>query len=166
MTDDERDPWRELNAAAQTVREVGEKVDRDREANERLAVTNEERIKASVRKFRAWRFAGIVGILLGVLALWAGWRANDAVDQIRAQRTEARLVACHADNASASKVNALNDRTQDLLRNATASNTTRTPEQQARSDAFLADELAKYEAVKVHLRDCSPAGIERFYSNK
>lgn len=158
MTEEEPtgDPWRTLNLLGDAVREAVRKVDDDREANER-------RIKASVRKVRWTWIVGAIGLVVAVAALWGAWWAHDAIETIQASRREARLAACHADNDTATKINALNERTQDLLRTAAQPNDTRTAAQQARTDALVADELEEYEAVKVPLRDCSPAGIREFY---
>lgn len=165
MVDEEPpDPWRSINELAGLIREAGNKVDDDREANKELVAALEKRTKASIRKMRWYRFAGVVGAVLAVPALWAGWRANDAIDQIRTQRSASRIIACQNDNTTAAKVNALNDRTQQLLRNAVAGGTTRTPEQDARAEAFLRSELNEYQKTKVPMRDCSPAAVERFYS--
>lgn len=153
------DHWRTLDHLALEVRRAADKVDNDREINER-------RIAASTRKFRAWRFAGLVGIALSVLALWAGWRADTAINRINSSRAEARVAACNADNAYADKVNALNDRTQELLRAAFAANTSRTPTEQVTAEAFLADELARFDAVRVPARKCDPASIAAFYKSK
>lgn len=167
MSDDpQRDPWRELNAAAQVIREVGETVDRDREANERAARLNEERIAASVRKFKAWRIAGIIGIVLGVLAIVLGAIAVRAISEINESRRESRVASCESYNRDlVTNVNALNDRTQQLLV-AAAAGGNRTAEQQARTDLFVSEERAKYERIKLEPRDCTPAGLERFFSRK
>lgn len=155
--------WATLNHLADAVREASEKVEVDRRKNE-------ERIEASVKKMRWFRRAAVAGVVGAILALWASIvsnnasnEANEAVEALRAQREASRIVQCKADNDTAARVNALNDRTQDLLRTAAMPNNVRTPEQQARTDALLADQLALYEAVKVPLRDCTPKGIKEFY---
>ena len=161
MTEEEPtgDAWRTLDYLASEVRRAADKVDLDRDANER-------RIQMSVRKLRWYRIAGVIGAVLSVLALWAGWRANYAADRLLEQRTEARVVTCQKENETADRVNALNNRTQTLLRNAVANNTTRTPAQQASTEAFLAAELAEYEKVKVPKRPCDVASVNRYYERK
>lgn len=162
-----RDPWAELNRAAETVRSVGEKVDKDRQTNLDLVAALEERTEASARKFRAWRYAGIIGLVLSVFALVGIALALYAVGEINDSRRSSRVAACRSYNKDlVTNVNALNDRNQDLLRNAVNNSTERTPAQQAATETFLADELAKYEAIKVPKRDCSPAGLEAFYGSK
>lgn len=108
---------------------------------------------------------GCVGIFLAVGARSVANEASAALDAFTASRTEARAIACQADNDTAGRINGLNDRTQDLLRDASAGGD-RTPEEQERVDAFLVEQLAKYEALKVPLRDCSPQGIEDYYGGR
>jgi hypothetical protein len=156
MSDSEPNPWETLHVLSAAVTDATRRVERD-------SKLNEDRIAASVRKMRWWRFAGVVGAILAPLALWAGVQANNAVDELRDQRHASRIIACEKDNDTATKVNALNDRTQQLLRNAVAGGT-RTPEQEARTQAFLNSELGEYEKIKVPMRQCDPASVERFYS--
>lgn len=156
MTTPEPSPWETLHELAGAVGRAADKVDRDRKINE-------SRIQASVQKMRWFRRAAVLAVLAAAVALWAGVRANNAVDEIRQQRTASRIVACQKDNDTATKVNALNDRTQQLLRNAVAGGN-RTPEQEARTQAFLNSELAEYEKIKVPMRRCDPASVERYYS--
>lgn len=158
-TPSESSLWQTLHELAGDVRNATEKVDRDRKINE-------DRIQASVRKMRWFRRAAVLAVLAAAVALWAGMRANHAVDEIREQRTASRIVSCQKDNDTAKLINSLNDRTQQLLRNAVAGGTTRTPEQEARAQAFLDSELGEYQKIKVPLRDCSPAAVARFYSQK
>lgn len=161
MTDEEPtgDHWRTMNEMIGVVREATVQIDKDREANEK-------RIKSSVRKVRLTWIVGAVGVVLALVAWWAADEAQEAADLLRSQRTVARVAACEKDNEIAGKINALNDRTQDLLRVAAAPNDSRTASQQERTDRLLADELAKYEAVKVPLLDCSPEAVERFYERQ
>lgn len=159
MTDPFEREWETLRNLSDAVRIATEKVDEDREANE-------ARIAASVHKMRWFRRAALLAVAAAAVALWAGVRANNAVGDIRAQRTQSRVIACENDNATAMKVNKLNDRTQQLLRNAVAGGTTRTPAQEARTEAFLRSELAEYQKIKVPTRDCSPAALDRLFSQK
>lgn len=164
MNDDpQRDPWRELNLAAQTVREVGEKVDRDREANERLAKLNEERIAASIRKMRWYRRAGVTGAVLAPLALWAGLTARHAVNELRTQRDQGRIVACQKDNEYAVKTNKLGMSMGTIVDLATPPNPNRSPAQQAQVDRFVGDSKQALAEARIALRDCSPAAVAAFY---
>lgn len=125
----------------------------------------EARLVASHRKWRWVRRGTVVAAIVGCIGTWAGLGARHAIDEMKAQRRESRVTACRSYNDDlAANVNKLNDRTQNLLRSATASNPNRTPEQQATVDQFLQNELDEYEQIKVPLRDCSPAGIDAYYS--
>ena len=109
---------------------------------------------------------GVAGAGIGVIGLATAGEANDKADTILEARQVARKVACDADNENAGKINGLNDRSQDLLRDAAAGGN-RTPEQQARADQFIAEQIAKYEALKIPLRDCSSqAAIDAYYEEK
>lgn len=113
----------------------------------------------------------LIAIMVGSVGIWqsVGARstaddAREALDVFRAQRTESRVIACNAENDSAARINALNDRTQDLLRAATADRDgDRTPEAQARVEALLNGELVKYEAIKIPYRKCDLASVEAYY---
>lgn len=99
----------------------------------------------------------VAGCVVAVFLI--GWRTLDA---LRTSRDESRIVSCQQDNDTAERINGLNDRNQDLLRDAVARGD-RTPAEQDEAEAFLAQQLAEYEALKVPLRDCSPAGIRAYY---
>lgn len=99
----------------------------------------------------------VAGCVVAVFLI--GWWTFDS---LRTSRDESRIVACHQDNDTAKRINGLNDRNQDLLRDA-LDRGDRTPAEQAEAQEFLVQQLAEYEALKVPLRDCSPAGIRAYY---
>lgn len=158
MTEPEANPWQTLNVLSRAVTDATKRVERDSELNEK-------RIKASVEKMRWFRRAAVLSLLAAALSLFVGYQARHTADQLRTQRSQSRVIACRNENATAERVNKLNDRTQQLLRNAVAGGE-RTAEQETRAQAFLNAELAEYEAIKVPMRDCSPAAVEAFYSKK
>lgn len=150
--------WETFNHLAQAVTDATTKVTQDREKNE-------ERIAASVRKMRWFRRAAVLAVFAAALSLWSSREANILSNKLQDQRDEARIVQCQRDNENTGRINALNDRTQQLVRRAVEEGSSnRTPDQQAIAEAFLSSELQKFEEVKVPLRDCSPEGIEAFYS--
>lgn len=156
----------DLGRLSAAVDAAAAKLDADRDALER-------RIAASVAKMKVWRFAGMAGLALGVLALpvgvlgaWAGLAAQDANEKTNSNRAEARVTACVAFNRDvAANVNALNDRGQELLQNiVNDGRERRTPEQQIAVDEVLRREVAAYEELKIPDRDCTPRGIAEFYN--
>lgn len=159
MTEPEPNPWITLNALSSAVTEATKRVERD-------STLNEKRIAASVQKMRWFRRAAVLSLFAGVLSLFVGYQARHTAEQLRTQRAQSRIVTCRNENATAERINSLNDRTQQLLRNAVAGNTSRSPEQEAVAQEFLQRELDEYEAIKVPLRACDPASVERFYSKK
>lgn len=92
--------------------------------------------------------------------------AQKAIDAVVEARDASRIVACGTANDIARKHNDLVNGVENTLTLATKGNGTRTPEQQARVDAFLNQQIAQYEAIKVAIRDCSPAGIKAYYAPK
>lgn len=156
---------RHFDNLASQVQDAAEKVTANRRAFE-------ARVKAENAKTKWWRRAAVLGLATSIFAVFlvirandAAEKANDAIEEIVATRTEARAATCEAANANAARINALNDRTFQLLEDAVAAprETPRTPEEQAATDAFLEQQRQAFEAIKVELRDCSPEGIEAFY---
>lgn len=89
--------------------------------------------------------------------------------EARDRTTQARLSACLSFNEDVqANVNALNDRTQELLDQTFngPGHTPRTPAKQAEVDAYLEQQKAAYDAVKIAERDCTPAAIEEFYEGE
>lgn len=122
-----------------------------------------ERLRKSVLKERRLlRILTALAIIVGSFGAVEGLAAKDALNEFRDSRASARKVGCVADNDTADRINGLNDRTQDLLRDAVAGGD-RTPEEQAQALKFLAEQLDKYEALKVPRRDCSDGAIDSYY---
>lgn len=93
---------------------------------------------------------------------------NRTFDTINQQKAEARVALCLAFNADlAANVNQLNAETQHLV-----DDTFRGVESgkdaagKAAIERFIAERDAKFEAVKIKNRDCTPAGIRLFYARK
>lgn len=125
--------------------------------------TQERRIKVATRKMRAWRFAGAVGLVLSVLAIWGAVQADNAVEEIQKQRAEARLASCVKDNENAGKINGLGDALRQIVVLATSSPAPRSPESQARVDFFVTASNEAVDQARIAARDCSPAGIDAFF---
>jgi hypothetical protein len=106
---------------------------------------------------------GGTGAALAALGLSQSGEALDKADAIIEARDASRIVACGTANDIAKKHNDLVDGVENTLRVATQGNGNRTPEQQARIEAFLAQQIAQYEAIKVAIRDCSPEGLRLYY---
>lgn len=136
----------------------------DREALAAERAASEHRIAASVRKMRAYRFAGIIGAIAATVALVVGVIALQAIEEMRTQRAHSRIVTCQKDNETAAKINALGGAFRQVITFATPANPSRTPEQQARVDEFVAQANHAIDGAKVSSRDCSPHGIAVYYS--
>lgn len=108
---------------------------------------------------------GTVGTAVGIYGLSLATDAGDRVDAVIEARNNSRKIACESDNDGAERINALNDGFQDTLRIIAAPGD-RSPEDQAAVDALLADQLAKYEALKAPIRKCDPASLEAYYQDK
>lgn len=89
-------------------------------------------------------------------------KAQRALDAIVVARNESRVASCNNANVIAHKHNDLTQGVEDTLRTIASPTTPRTPEQQARVDAFLAQQITHYESIKIGIRDCSLEGIEKF----
>jgi ABC-type branched-subunit amino acid transport system substrate-binding protein len=124
----------------------------------------EQRLVASHRKMNWARGAAFLAGVAGVIGIFTGVRAQNAVDEMRRQRAEARITACKADNDTAEKINRLGDAFKQIITFATPPNPNRTPEQQMRLEQFVAQADGAVDDAKVDDRDCSPAGIEAYYS--
>lgn len=150
--------WIALGRLSNAVRDALKKLEEDRKANEK-------RIEASVHKMRWFRRAGVIGVVAGVIGIIIGGFGLYEVNKIYDQRAKSRVVSCQSDNSTATRVNALNDRDQNLLRTVVKTGS-RTPEQQAATEKFVNNELAEYQKIKVPLRDCSPAAVNKFYQGQ
>lgn len=109
----------------------------------------------------------IAGTSLIVMVLFV-ITTNRSVNAITRARSTSRIVACQTDRESAQKINALNDRTQELLDqtfNAPRA-TPRDPDTQALIDRYLADQKKKFDAVKVDVRECDPDSIAAYYAGR
>lgn len=150
------------------LRDLGQKVDAATWAIDAQRLEQVHLAKVTARKDRNLRVGIALACAIGLVGVAAGFKAQDAVDTVNAQRAEARVTSCEAYNDDlVASVNALNDRTQDLLRTATERNReNRTAEQQAVTDQLLAQELGKYEAIKLTPRDCSPEGIDAYFKER
>lgn len=93
----------------------------------------------------------------------AAVEAQRLADEIITNRTNSRVVNCHDANTFGSFHNALLDATEGVIRAAGAPNGTRTPEEQARTDQFVAENIAALEATRVAKRDCSADSVNRYY---
>lgn len=147
----------DLGRLSHAVEEASGRVEADRKALE-------VRIASSQRKTRWQRRAGIIGLVAGIIGTIAGFRAQIAIDEMRHQRSEARITACRNDNDTAEKINHLGGALKQIITFATPPNPARTPEQQMRAEQFVAQADGVVDDAKVPPRDCSPAGIEAFYS--
>lgn len=136
-----------------------------------------ERLRTSVLKERRLlRLLTIMAIIVGCIGIGlavdarntattarhAAETAQKALDEFQASRNESRVASCHDANKIAQKHNDLTQSDEDTLTLAAKGNGTRTPDEQARVDAFLAQRIAKYESLKIEIRDCSLAGIAKF----
>lgn len=132
------------------------------------------------RRWRMW-----FGLIALVLALFgadqlrlqhAVDKTNDAAHEAKhavmvsdQQKTEARLSACLSYNADlVANLNKLNDETQKLAVDAISGlgGSRASASTQALIDRFLTNKTRAFEADKVPLRDCSPAGIDAFYAHQ
>lgn len=112
-----------------------------------------------------WMLVG-VSLLSGYSALTSRSAADDAqngVDQIRSSRAESRLASCQQDNVRIDQHNKLAEAVRGIL-NLTNSGAVRTPEQQARVDAFFANAYRLLDETIVAARDCTPDGLNAYYT--
>ena len=119
---------------------------------------------------RRWAVVAFLGFLAMIGFAWAavaGYqddqkqtetsdRLAQAVNDIEEQRSTARLSSCNQAVDFATAHNELVSRTQDLL--LTVAATSNNPA----TDAFVAEQVALYEANIVRVRDCSPEGLQAF----
>lgn len=150
------------------LRDLGQKVDAATWAIDAQRLEQEHLAKVTARKDRNLRIGIALACAIGLVGVAAGFKAQQAVDEVNASRAEARVTSCQAYNDDlVASVNALNDRNQDLLRTVVErGRDNRTPEQQASADALLQQELGEYESIKLEPRDCSPVGIAAFYEKR
>ena len=150
----------------QSFRELGVEVAKATAAVDAQRVAAKEAKKAADRKDRNLRIGVFVAACVGLVGVFAGFRAQDAIDKANASRDEARIARCRADNDVASKINHLGDAMRNVVNLAVPSNPERTPEQQARVEEFLANSNAALDEARVPARDCSPEAIEEFYEQQ
>lgn len=138
-------------------------VDSTRDALVKNREAFEARLVASHRKMNWARGAAFLAGIVGVVGIFTGYRAQRAVDELHAQRSESRIVSCQKDNDTATKINRLGDAIKQVVTNATTGGQ-RTPEQQMRVDAFLAETNNAINHARVDMRDCDPESIDAYYS--
>lgn len=97
------------------------------------------------------------------IAKAAAQAATQAIASAQEARDEARAVSCTEANVIAAKHNTLVEGLQNLLYTIAAPDGERSPEAQARLDAFVRHEVAKFEPIKIPARDCTPEGIEEHF---
>jgi hypothetical protein len=101
---------------------------------------------------------GTAGIVLAVLA-------RQSVTDMRVQRDEARVVACNSFNDQLDLVEQAIVNASSAAIRTLAPEPTLTPEQQARLNVYVAALEAQTDAtLDPARRDCTPAGIEAFYT--
>ena len=132
-------------------------------AEQKLAALEDLRTSV-LKERRLLRVLTIAALIVGCVGIFLANDARTTLDEFAAARSESRVIACRGDNDAAERINGLNDRTQDLLRDAVAGNGDRTPAEQAAADAFLKEQIVKYEALKIPLRGCGPQEIEDYYN--
>lgn len=161
MTDDlTKGPQPATPASAFDLRTLAKSVDEASARIEKDRLAQEERIAASIHKMRWQRRFAFIGVIAGVIGIIGSVVAGVGIHRNNEIFQQARVTTCISYNEDiAANVNALNDRTQDLLRLAAARSTHPTPEQQA----LLQGQIDAYEKIKVPARDCSPDGIARFF---
>jgi hypothetical protein len=130
-----------------------------------LQLASAEKELAATRKSNErrvfWLAAGCgIAVLCGAVGVVIGIQGNLALGEFEDQRTQARSVSCQAENATAGRINGLNQRLQDTLR-AIAEFVGPDPE----VDAFIADQVAAFEVLEVPERDCTPAGIAEYFED-
>lgn len=114
----------------------------------------------------------IAAVVITVVSVFLNWqRTSDTqqlVVQLKTDRTAARLSACHSYNDDlVTAVNGLNDQDQSLVHDTfTGLPAYSTPEGKAIIDQYVGQRNAKYEAVKIAPRDCTPAGIAAYYAKR
>lgn len=103
----------------------------------------------------------VVILVLVVYSARSGQKADDAASKLAASAVaagEARKAVCAADNVGAAKLNAVISEDEETLREVIAG-----PNPRPEAVDFVNRRIARYEATKVQIRDCSPAGITDFY---
>lgn len=124
-------------------------------------------LRPLLRPVRLISYISIAAFLaVGIAVLAVRQESNDRTSAILSARTDARVAACAQDNTRIDQHNALADSLQHILDTINVPNPNRTPEQQAQVDAFFVDARAAVDRSRVASRDCSPAGVDAYYSPK
>lgn len=100
----------------------------------------------------------VIALAVGVLGAVAGMKANRVLDQNEKDRRERSVASCQQQNDFYEKHNALVTNDQETFRiiiRETISDAART---------FAQERLDSFEANRIALRDCTPAGIARYLS--
>ena len=110
----------------------------------------------------------LIAVASLVLCVIFVYTTNSTIDRINQSRANARVVACQSDRDTAQKINALNDRDQQLLEQTfnAPRPIPRSAEAQKMVDAYLKDQKSKFEALKVEVRECTPEAIAAYYKAK
>jgi hypothetical protein len=126
-----------------------------------------ELLRPLLRPVRLISYISVVMLVaVGVAVLAVRQEAIDRTSAITASRADARAAACAQDNIRIDQHNALADSLQHILDTLNVPNPNRTPDQQAKADAFFVDARAAVDRSRVAARDCSPAGLDAYYSPK
>jgi hypothetical protein len=110
-------------------------------------------------------FVVVIGGLFAWNSLAADAHLQRTVDDIVAARTEGRLTTCQSDQRFELAHNRLVTANEvfvtTILRDSAA---TKPPDERPAILAYAAARTGEFEVTKVPVRDCSPAGIEAFYT--
>lgn len=87
-------------------------------------------------------------------------KANEAIEAVVEQRATARVVACEQDNTFARGLNGLADATIGVL------NAVRAGTEREDARVFFDQQIVTLEGARVVFRDCSPAGLDRYYEEQ
>jgi hypothetical protein len=127
---------------------------------------NTAALKQVTERYRNVWIAIVVLVITIFISLYAAVRAQQGVDEIEKARSEARIASCQQDNIRIDQHNKLTEAVRGILNltNTTSTVATRTPEQQARAEAFFANANMLLNETIVPVRDCSPAGITAYFT--
>lgn len=161
MSDDEYERLEALGARLDGISKTIAAETKAREKDTEARNKSENATRSAITWTRV--ICGLLGLMIFVMATFVYTTNNEAatasdsakqsaqvLQQFLEQRTASRRVQCRDQKAAAESVNALNAKDQALL--TTIANS---PNTSPEGKTFLEDQIAKYQALTLQVRDCS-----------
>jgi len=153
-----------LNAVQGSLDTLEREISRENRLRSERIAASENKARWLTRAVVLALFVGLVGVVVGIRGVAIGNEAHAAQRAASATTADARLGACTQQRVAADIAIAASH-SHDVVLADTLAPTPRSPRDEARVQKYLADAHAS-DVLQYRKRDCSPNGIQAFYSGR